>query len=118
MLSARLQRAPPDGPGARMQHKLATQPLSVQDVDALYKLNIFVLKSACEFPACDMVNTFLAALVHTPPDTGALAIYARYAFNVLHDSALALNLAHHVVKERPHDIEVRANLLVLLVASG
>jgi hypothetical protein len=36
LLFARLHRAPPDGTWARTQHKLATQPLSVQNVSALY----------------------------------------------------------------------------------
>jgi len=118
LLSARLHRAPPDGTWARMQHKLATQPPSVQDVDALYQLNNCVLQTACEFPASEMVNSFLAALQHTPPDTGVLSIYASYAFNVMHDSVLALELARDAVKEKPRDIQMRANLLRLLAASG
>lgn len=118
LLSAHLHREAPEGTWARMQHKLATQPLSVQNVEALNKLNSCALQGVCQFPANEMVQSFLAALQHTPPDTRVLSIYASYAFNVLHDSALALNLARDAVKEKSTDLQVRANLLMLLVASG
>lgn len=118
MLSAALHRNPPDGTWARMQHKLATQPLSVQNVEALNKLATCTLEGKCDFPANEMVQSFLAALQHAPPDTRILAIYASYAFNVLRDTELALNLARDAIKEQPRDMQTRANLLVLLVASG
>ena len=118
LLSTHLHREPPDGTWARMQHKLATQPLTVQNVEALNSLNKCTLQGRCEFPANEMVQSFVAALQHPPPDTRILAMYANYAFNVLHDSALALNLARDAVNEKPTDLQVRANLLVLLAASG
>lgn len=118
LLAAYLHRDPPEGTWARMQHKLGTQPLTVQNVEALNKLNSCVLQGGCEFPANEMVQSFLSALQHTPPDTRVLSIYASYAFNVLHDSTLALNLARDAIKEKPTDLQVRANMLVLLVASG
>ena len=118
LLSARLHREPPDGTWARMQHKLATQQLSVQNVEALKKLSDCATQAECDFPANEMVQSFVAALQHTPPDTRILAIYASYAFNVLHDSELALNLARDAVKEQPQDLQIRANLLALLVAGG
>lgn len=118
LFSARLHRAPPDGTWARMQHKLATQTLSVQDVDALYKLTDCVLKGDCAFPANEMVGSFLAALQHSPPNTSVLTIYASYAFNTLHDSALALELSRDAIEVSPHDLQMRANLLRLLTASG
>jgi hypothetical protein len=118
LLSAYQHREPPDGTWARMQHKLATQPLSVQDVDALDKLTHCAMEGRCAFPPSEMVDSFLAGLKHSPPDTRVLSIYARYAFNVLHDSTLALNLAREAAKEDPRDLQMRANVLMLLVASG
>lgn len=118
LLSARLHRTPPDGTWERMQHKLATRALSVQDVDALYKLSDCVLNGDCAFPPNQMVNSFLAALMHTPPDTGVLTTYSSYAFNTLHDTALAIELTRDAIKEKPRDLQMRANLLLLLVTSG
>jgi hypothetical protein len=118
LLSTYLHREPPQGTWTRMQHKLATQPLSAPVLDALYKLNGCVQKGACAFPASQMVNSFLAALQHTPPNTSVLSMYASYAFNVMHDSTLALDLARDAVKENPRDLQTRRNLLLLLSASG
>ncbi len=118
LLSAQLHRAPPDGTWERMQHKLATQPPSVQNLDALYKLNNCAMQGDCVLPADQMVNTFLAALKQTPPDTTVLTMYASYAFNALHDSALALDLSRDAVKEKPNDMQMRHNLLRLLAAAG
>ncbi|MEO7621662.1 MAG: tetratricopeptide repeat protein [Gallionella sp.] len=118
LLSVYLHRESPADAWARMQHKLATQPLTVQNVDALNKLTSCTLHGACELPANEMVKSFLAALQHTPTDTRVLSIYASYAFNVLHDPTLALNLARDAIKEKPTDMQVRANMLVLLVANG
>ena len=101
-----------------MQQKLATQPPSVQNLDALYKLNMCVIQGDCVLPADQMVNTFLAALKRTPPDTTVLTMYSSYAFNALHDSALALDLARDAVKEKPNDMQMRHNLLRLLAAAG
>lgn len=118
LLSTYLDRDPPDGTWARLQHKLATQPLSAPVLDALYKLDSCTQQGTCAFPASQMVNSFLAALQHTPPNTSVLSMYASYAFNVLHDSTLALDLARDAVKEAPRDLQMRRNLLLLLASSG
>ena len=118
LLSEYLHRAPPDGTWARMQHKLATETVSMQDTEALYKLNSCVLEGRCAFPANEMAQTFMAALQHTPPNTTVLTIYANYAFNALHDTSLALDLEREAVKQSPHDMQIRGNMLLLLAASG
>lgn len=118
VFSAHLHQNPPPGTWERMQKKLATQPLSTLNVSALGALTDCARESSCDFPPNQMVNSFLAALQHTPSDTRVIAIYASYAFNVLHDSTLALNLARDAVKENPRDMQMRKNLLLLLTASG
>jgi hypothetical protein len=118
LLSGRLHREPPQGTWERMQNKLATQPISAQNVSALYALNRCVLDGDCVFPAEQMVASFLAALQHTPPDTRVLSIYASYAFSALHDATLALDLARTAVKPAPRDMQMRRNRLLLLAASG
>jgi hypothetical protein len=118
LLSTYLHREPPDGTWARMQHKLATQPLSAAVVDALDKLGSCAAKGECAFPAQQMVNSFIAALQHNPPNIRVLSIYASYALNVLHDTTLATNLARTSVEQAPRDMQMRRNLLLLLAASG
>jgi hypothetical protein len=118
LLSTYLHRDPPEGAWARMQQKLAEQPLSPPVIDALQKLSSCTLTGRCAFPANQMVNSFLAALQHNPPDTRVLSIYASYALNVLHDTTLATNLARTSVEQAPLDMQMRKNLLLLLAASG
>jgi tetratricopeptide (TPR) repeat protein len=118
LLSAYLHRDPSEDTWAHMQYKLATQPLSDAVVDALYKLASCAWTGRCAFPANEMINTFHAALQHQPPNTRVLSIFASYAFNVLHDSAMALDLARDAVKAQPGDLQMRYNLLQLLAASG
>jgi hypothetical protein len=118
VLNGRLHRKPPQAIWERMQKKLASQPLSMQNVNALRGLTGCVLDGGCEFPPAQMVATFLAALQHAPPDTRVLWLYCSYAFNVLHDSALALELARDAVKEKPQDMQMRKGLLLILAASG
>ncbi|MGH8040540.1 MAG: hypothetical protein ACREPN_00670 [Rudaea sp.] len=118
LLSGHLQREPPQGVWERLQARLASQPLSVQNVSALYALNKCVLDGDCHFPPPRMVQTFLAALRHTPPDNRILSIYASYAMNVLHDVTLATELARTSVAQAPQDMQMRRNLLLILAASG
>jgi hypothetical protein len=97
---------------------MAEQPLSAQNISALYTLNQCVLEGRCNFPAQEMVQTFLAALKHTPPDNSVLSIYASYAMNALHDATLATDLARTSVRQAPRDLRMRRNLLLILAASG
>ena len=117
LLSAHLHRTPPEGTWARMQHKLATQPLSPSVIDALGKLSSCAANDECAFPADQMVNSFLAALQHKPPNTLVLTVYAGYALNVLHDAILATNLARTSVEQAPNDMQMRGNLLLVLAAT-
>lgn len=118
ILSGRLRQPPPVGVWKRLQRRMAEQPLSAQNISALYALNQCVLEGHCDFPQQQMVQTFLAALQHQPPNNSVLAIYASYAMNALHDTALATELARTGVQQAPRDMQVRRNLLLILAASG
>jgi hypothetical protein len=118
ILSGRLHQPPPAGVWERLQRRMAEQPLSAQNISALYTLNQCVLEDRCNFPAQEMVQTFLAALKHTPPDNRVLSIYASYAMNALHDATLATDLARTSVRQAPRDLRMRQNLLLILAASG
>ena len=118
VFSARLGRGSPTSVWQRMRDKLASQPLSVQNLTALYALNTCVQSGNCDFPHEQMVNTFLAALARTPPDTTVLTIYSNYALRTLHDVTLATDLARDAVTTRPTYMKMRVNLLALLAATG
>jgi tetratricopeptide (TPR) repeat protein len=118
ILSGRLHQQPPAGVWERLRQRMAGQPLSAQNISALFTLNQCVLEGHCDFPAQQMVQTFLAALEHQPPNNNVLSIYASYAMNALHDAALATDLARTSVRQAPRDLRMRRNLLLILAASG
>jgi tetratricopeptide (TPR) repeat protein len=118
ILSGRLHRPSPPEVWTRLREKLATQPLSAQNVSALHSLGKCDIDGDCNFPTAEMVQTFIAALQHEPPDTRVLSIYASYAINVLHDSQLAIELAQTSLHHQPRDLQARKNLLLLLQTAG
>ncbi len=118
MLSSRLHRPVPERIWRRMQQRLANQPLSAQNIAALYSLSQCAIRGDCDLSKADMVACFVAALKHEPPNTRVLSIYANYAFNVLHDSTLAINLAKIAIRQDAGDLQLRRNLILLLQNSG
>ena len=118
ILSANLKRPISVETWPRLQDKLRIQPLSVQNIAALYSLTQCSIKGICDFPSQDMIGCFTAALSHDPPDTAVLSIYANYAFNVMHDVPFAIDLAKIAVAEAPRDLQLRLNLLALLATGG
>ena len=103
---------------SRLQKKLAQQPLSVENISALYSLTQCVIKRTCTFPPKEMIGCFAAAMSHEPPNTAVLSIYSNYAFNFLHDAPFAIELEQMAVTEAPHDLQLRINLLALLTTGG
>jgi tetratricopeptide (TPR) repeat protein len=118
ILAARLHQPTSPAVWERMQQKLATQPLSAQNISALYALAQCAVAGDCAFPAKQMVHSFVAALEHKPPNSRVLSIYADYAINILRDSTLAIDLAQEVLQHEPQSLQARRNLMLLLQTSG
>jgi hypothetical protein len=118
MLSARMHEPTSPDVWQRMQRKLAKQPLSAQDISALYSLGQCAIDGDCALPEAQMVASFVAALNHPSPDSRVLSIYANYAINVLHDANLAIDLAQDSMARTPRDLQARRNLLLLLQSAG
>lgn len=118
LLSARLHHEIPRATWERLEEKLRTQPLSAQNVGALYSLVDCAVSGACQLPPAEMVGILTSALAHKPPDVHVLSAYSNYAINVLRDVPLALELARATVEQAPTDMQARKNLLLLLTGSG
>jgi len=103
---------------ARVQHKLRDQPVTSQDVTSLYALTQCAISRKCVFAPEQVVACFAAALTHARFASQILSIYASYAVNVLGDPALALGLVRESIERSPHDLQLRENLVTLLIASG
>jgi protein involved in temperature-dependent protein secretion len=65
-----------------------------------------------------MVDAFLAALSHANPSARLLANYGDYAWNVLGDQALGLNMIENAIKTAPSEPAYRITLVRMLVATG
>jgi len=118
LLSARLHREIPHAVWARLQKKLRTQPISAQNINGLSALTQCAVDGACQLPPAEMIACFGAALERAQPDSHVLSAYSNYAVNVLHDIALAIELARATVAQSPQDLQARKNLLLLLTVSG
>jgi hypothetical protein len=118
ILSGRLHKPAPPGVWKRFQHRLASQPLSAQNLSALYSITRCAIDGDCSFPQPEVVQSFIAALSHTPPNVRVLSIYADYAINVLHDPTLALDLARDGLQREPDSLQARRNLMLLLQSTG
>jgi len=76
------------------------------------------ITKGCSLPEQRMVDAFLTALSHPNPNARLLAIYGDYAWNVMHDNALAMRLASDAVKATPHVAAYRITLARMLIAQG
>ena len=63
-----------------------------------------------------MLQVYLAASAHEPPDPAVLYSYAIFAANRLQDSELALRLARDAAKSR--DVQYQLNLVNFLIDLG
>lgn len=118
ILAATLHQSFPDGTWTRLRNKLTSQPLSAENIGALYSLTTCAIEKKCNLPANEMIDTFAATIEHHPPDARVLAIYANYASNVLQDPDFAVALTRESIKVAPQDLQYRINLLLLLIENN
>jgi hypothetical protein len=102
----------------RLENKLATQPLTAENIGALYTLARCEIAGACRFPHEVLKKCFDAALARSPSNVAVLSMYADFANNVLHDSSLAIELGKQAVTLEPRNIDLRINVLILLQTNG
>jgi hypothetical protein len=101
-----------------MVAKLKSRRPGVQDESSLGALTQCQREHACNLPKDRMVQAFLAALSHPPPNARLLATYADYAWNVLDDHPLGLRMAQEATKAKPDEPAYLITLVRMLAASG
>ncbi len=116
LLSAHLHQEPPPNTWRSLRQKLSDQPLSTQNVFAVYALTKCSIDEVCNFPPGEMIDTLSTTVDHHPSDTRILSIYANYAANVLNDPEFAIELSKQAVQIDPNDVQLRTNVIVLLNA--
>ncbi len=117
ILSAKLHQEPPAGTWQRLRAKLVNQPLSTQNASAIYALVACSIAKICKFPPVEMIETLSATIENHNADTRVITMYANYAANVLADLPFAIELGKEAALKDPSDIQLRANVLFLLLAA-
>ncbi len=98
--------------------KLKAQRPGVQDESSLGALTQCDREGRCNLSKQRMVEAYLAALSHPNPSARLLAMYGDYAWNVLDDHELGLQMTDDAVKRAPNEPAYRITLVRMLAAQG
>ncbi len=97
--------------------KLESRHPTVEDSSGVRSLTDCQREGHCALDDKRMLGIYLAGLRNGPPDAAILYSYAIFAFNRLHDTDLALNLARDAVAASK-DPQYRLNLVNFLLDLG
>jgi len=96
--------------------KLRARKATVQDESSMAALTQCVRDHECNLPRSEMMQAFFAALSHPNPSARLLAMYGDYAWNVLGDQSLGLNMTASAIKADPDEPAYRITLIRMLAA--
>ena len=98
--------------------KLRARKPGVQDESSLAALARCARDRACPLPTDRMMHAFEAALDHPKPSARLQATYGDYAWNVLGNRTLGLDMIEGAVKSAPSEPAYRITLVRMLVSTG
>ncbi|WP_395117122.1 hypothetical protein ACFCQI_12405 [Rhodanobacter sp. FW102-FHT14D06] len=98
--------------------KLRSHKPGVQDESSLGALTQCAREQRCNLSKRRMVEAYVAALSHQPPSARLLSSYGDYAWNVLDDHTLGLELTRDAVKAAPEEPAYRITLIRMLSGTG
>jgi hypothetical protein len=101
-----------------IEAKLRTREATIQDESSLDSLSQCLRTEACHFPAQHLLDAFAAALSHDHRSPRLLAIYANFAYSVIHDIDLAYQVQSEVVEKAPSEPAYRVTLGRIAVQRG
>ncbi len=114
MTASRTEKRIEDAWWESMRAKLLRTRPTVEDSEAIKSLTACQRQGRCALDDKHVLNAYLAALTHSPPDPGVLYSYAIFAFNRLHDQGLATRLARNAA-DGSRDPQYRINLANFLL---
>lgn len=104
-----------------MRKKLASQPISVEDIGALYSLISCGISGVCKYSSTDigeLGNTLRLTMESHDKNAKVVTLYANYCANIIHDFPRAYTLMQKAVVLDPVKFEYWSNLVVLQIAAG
>lgn len=117
-LNARMNRPIKDAWWDSLVAKLKARTPGVQDESSLGALTQCARQGRCDLPARRMMESFLAALSHPNPSGRLLSMYADYAWNVLEDRALGIQMATQACTASPREPAYWTSLARMQLATG
>lgn len=97
-------------------NKLGRRSPTVEDANAIKSLTLCQREGHCRLNDEKVLSAYIAAVDHPRPDPSILYSYAIFAYNRLHDSKLAVNLASEAAKS--HDLQYQLNFVNFLIDIG
>jgi hypothetical protein len=117
-MNARMRLPLDDAWWNSMIGKLQAHTPGVQDESSLAALTQCARERRCDLPTQRMVAAFNAALAHPKPNPRLLATYGDYAWNVLNDRKLGLQMTAAAVAASPSEPAYQITLIRMLAALG
>ncbi|MGO4501962.1 MULTISPECIES: tetratricopeptide repeat protein [unclassified Dyella] len=98
--------------------KLKARKSTVQDESSLEELSSCQTNGECDLPKQRMLEAYLAALSHPNPSARLLNMYGMYAWEVLADHNLAVQMLQDAVNANPKEPAYRITLVRMLTDAG
>ncbi|RCS29030.1 hypothetical protein DEO45_13240 [Rhodanobacter denitrificans] len=117
-MNARMNLPAKDAWWESMIAKLKVRKPGVQDESSLGALTQCAHEGRCDLPRRRMVEAFLAALTHPHPSARLLATYGDYAWNVLDDRQLGLDMTRDAIHAAPREPAYRVTQIRMQLALG
>lgn len=117
-MNARMNRPIAENWWQHMFEKIRAHPPSAEEDGAIMALTRCARDGDCALPVDKMIELYATALSHPNPRAGLLIAYGDYAWNVLHDPALAERLVRDAVAAAPREHTYRITLIKMLIATG
>jgi len=101
----------------RLREKLTMRRVGPQEINAIRSILDCRKKNLCSINDFELLETFLVALEQNPNSTRLLSLYSDFAYNVISDRQLAINLMREATTAAPHQLQYKVNLARMLAAS-
>jgi len=98
--------------------KLIGRSIDAQGISSIAQIVTCRIKEECHFDDNELFKTLLAVFNANPSSAVVATQYASFAFSVMHDEELGLELAKKAAQLEPNSLQYQANLGVFYALSG
>lgn len=114
---SRLGKNVPAEHWSRLREKLTMRRVGPQEINAIHSILDCRQKGLCEIDDNELLDTFLVALDKNPRSPTLHSLYAGFAYNVISEQELGINMMREAIRLAPDDLQYQVNLARFLAAS-